>query len=183
MRVVNLFVHWLYTQQIPTETSAMKSIVRHPDDPRGYMDMGLVLIMAYALGDRILASAFRRQANNTLIGLTFNFEEPSRILQTITYAFANIPKNCNVLQFLTNKFCGSYGPGFDDEGTDALSELPLAFSVRVIKRLAYFRDGDLYDVYLYDGCYIEHAINEEQKSCKKLHLKFFDGENGYGHFV
>jgi hypothetical protein len=182
MCVVNLFVHWLYTQQIPTEPSAMKSIVRRPDDPRGYMDMGLVLVKAYTLGDRILASTFRRQANNTLIGLRLNFGTPRSLLQTIVYASANIPNDRNILQFLTNKLCGSYYPDNNEE-TDALSELPPTFSVRVIRRLAYLRHGYLGGAHPYDGCYIEHATDEEQKSCKKLHLKFSGGENGYGHFV
>lgn len=138
--------------------------------------MGLVLVEAYALGDRILASTFRRQANNTLIGLEISeIEIPTRLQPIVTYAFANIPNDRSILQFLTNKFCKYYDPeDDDDEQQDALSELPPAFIVRVIRRLAYLRrHGAL------KGCYVEHATDEEKMSCRKRHPNFSGGEKGY----
>jgi hypothetical protein len=156
----------------------MISIVRRPDAPKGYTNIGLILLKAYNLGDRILASAFRRQVNNNLIGRRLNFGAPSRRLLMITYAFANIPNDRNILQFLVNKFCNNYDPVDDeDEEEDDMSNLPPAFLVRVTKRLAYVRNG-----VAENGCYVEHATDGEQKSCKQRHLKFCGGENGYGYF-
>ncbi|KAF3039135.1 hypothetical protein E8E12_002086 [Didymella heteroderae] len=151
--MVNLFVHWLYTQRIPHDYDAFKSVTRRPDAPRGYnMGMTLVLAKAYALGDRILASTFRRVANDTLIGLTSAY-------------------------LWTPYFCESWSPE-DDENNDqdALSELPPAFTVRVMRRLAYLRRGR------YEGCYVEHNDDEEQKSCKKSHMEYAGGEYGHGYF-
>ncbi|KAF3033787.1 hypothetical protein E8E11_003628 [Didymella keratinophila] len=166
----NLFVHWLYTQQISTERHAMKSVVRRPDAPEDHMGMILVLVQAYALGDRILASTFRTKPSWP--------DRQVSILPTITYAFTDISNNRNILQFLTDKFCGSYEPeDGDHDEQDALSELPPTFTARVVRRLACLRDGELRD-----GRYIEHATDEEHKSCKKRHLRFSGGENIHGYF-
>jgi hypothetical protein len=139
--------------------------------------MALVLVKAYALGDRILASTFRREANNALIDVRLSMGVPSSLLPTATYAFANIPSDRSILQFLVNRFCYGWAPQYiADADEDALSELPPAFTVRVMKRLAYLRHGK------FEGCYIEHSTDEEKKSCKKPHMEFVGGEFRYGYF-
>ena len=62
--VVNIFVHWLYTQQLPL-TSHM--IAHISGDERQHAS-GLALVKAYALGDRLLAFGFRRTINNHIVG-------------------------------------------------------------------------------------------------------------------
>ncbi|KAJ4378281.1 hypothetical protein N0V86_005981 [Didymella sp. IMI 355093] len=175
--LVNLFVHWLYTQQIPTGYLALRSVVHHPDSPKAPINKALVLVKAYALGDRILALTFRREANNTLIIFGSCMGFPSTLLPTATYAFANIPSDRSILQFLVNQFCKCWDPEYIiNTEEDALSELPPAFTVRAMKRLAHLRCGKL------EGCYIEHSTNEEKKSCREPHMEFVGGEFGYGYF-
>lgn len=103
---------------------------------------------------------------------------PASILPRVTFAFANIPHDRTILQFLVNDFCSRWNQELSNEtDTQALMAFPPAFSAQVARRYAYCNRGKTYD-----GCYVEHTIEEEQQACKKTHMEFVGGGTDYGFF-
>lgn len=178
MLAVNLFMHWLYTQRIPATCRDLELIVQGTASSSNLMDKCLVLVKAYVLGDRILVPTFRRKINNLFVGLpNYVTKYPTDLLPIVTYAFANIPGDRTILQYLTNKFCDRWCPEWNsDNDHNALGKFPPTFTIRVMKRYAYLRYGN------YGGCYVEHATVQEEESCVKAHMQYVGGAKDYGFF-
>lgn len=140
------------------------------------MESALLLVQAYSLGERLLAPAFRRDINNLFVAM-FTPCHPRDWQPAVKYAFANIPNDRVILQFLVNVFCRDWDPVEDCEDDQlTLLVFPAEFTARVMMRYAYMpKDGP-------KECYIEHASEEEKKSCAKVHMVFIDSRVGYGYF-
>lgn len=135
----------------------------------GNVNSGLVLLRAYALGDRVLALNFRHDVNNSYIQRRNFFSmKPTNLLPRMTFAFANVPDDLFILQFLVNDFCLRCDP---DTGlrpdASAPMNFPPALTARVIRR-----HGCCGRENKYDGCCLEHASEEAEQACEKTHMGF-----------
>ncbi|KAF9693671.1 hypothetical protein EKO04_008458 [Ascochyta lentis] len=178
----NVFVHWLYNQQIPEEFDYTAWTSIFGDDVMLYQDQFQLQIQAYALGDRLLAPVFRRALNDVIVSnQIMQYLSASKRLPIYQWAFANISEDRPLLQFLVNKFCSGWLEQKDDDNI-GLNNLPQAFTARVLRRysqLVVMSETEQEKTY----CYSEHSSKEEQKSCSEgLHMKY-DAERDFGDFL
>ncbi|KAF1358717.1 hypothetical protein EJ07DRAFT_122576 [Lizonia empirigonia] len=165
----NIFVHWLYNQRLPeTHDYDAWDIIFEVSLP--YIGHLRFCIQAYILGDRLLAPAFRRAVNSIAVS-TWPMEGSSAraLLPIYRLAFANIPADRLILQFLVNDFCFDWREQIDDDNT-ALNDLPQYFTVRALRRyseIVKMSEEERNKKH----CFLEHSSKEEQDSCSKgLHL-------------
>ncbi|KAJ8111033.1 hypothetical protein OPT61_g6274 [Boeremia exigua] len=181
----NLFVHWLYTQQVPDhkkDCAMWDHIVNGKHSNRMFLSRSqyqlptLTLLRAYVLGDRLLAEEFRRLTNNHLVegDSTVGFN-PMESLPSIEWAFENIRSDRSILQYLANEFCNNWFPeGDDTDDIDALSKLPTKFVLRLLRRLGYLRQSSIEEG---KTCYLEHFTEAEEKACEKTHVQYSELED------
>jgi len=133
---VTLFVHWLYTQELPQDRDEWEQmdLVKKAIFPCENECMH-VLIKAYALGDRLLAPAFFRAVNN-LFAITsegsFYYGQDDR--RSITYAFENIPLDRVIIERLVEQWARRIAPTFSGYRLADMQDLPLALLHRTIHR-------------------------------------------------
>ena len=175
---VNLFVHWLYTQEIPNDyfsTEEMEHVLAQsiPDEDQFCNDMFLILLKAYVFGDRFLSPAFRRATSNRLSDYLRNHVlAGSTCWDVMRYAFTNIPSDRPILQHLVDDFCKMHDECHDEEDEDiaAQNELPRDFLMRVLRAFPDIRNHP--PAKIVNRCYYEHTSEEEKNRCKKVHMKF-----------
>ena len=132
----------------------------------------LVLVKAYALGDRLQAPGFCRTTNNSLFDHRCSIDfGPKAILPVVKWAFANIPADRIILQFLTNYFCEDWISCKDNtEDVLALKDFPPEFVARVLRRFCRVK-ASTYNHSHY--CYLEHASKKEAADCTfSMHAEF-----------
>lgn len=122
------------------------------------------------LGDRLLAPAFSRAVNNISVSTWPILGSSARALLPIyRLAFANIPADRLILQFLVNDFCFDWREQIGDDNS-ALSDLPQSFTVRALRRYREIMKMSEEERNK-KHCFLEHGSKEEQDSCSRgLHL-------------
>jgi len=188
VRVVRLFVHWLYTKTIPATSwyVVWSPIIDRSLKPGMYdawvQEVFIVLIKAYVFGDKFLATGFRqdvhRKFSNLLSGYCLTLPGGCQVIE---YAFNNVPSDRVMLQHLVDDYCSQW----DETQLDHVSVripkwLPRAFPVRVERRFAELRSM-INNVGNRSRCYYEHTSAEERKKCRYLHMFYHEVEE-YGYF-
>ncbi|KAF2117806.1 hypothetical protein BDV96DRAFT_465107, partial [Lophiotrema nucula] len=146
----NVFVHWLYTQAIPTTTDEWVKVSEAkkwkiemlPSLEKAFSDDQQVLQLL-TFGDRFATPAFERDINNTIVdslcyrdGSTEDWSPPYIL---VIYAFQNLPANHPFLSLMVDLQCKNWDKSLDDEEDFELMQLlPHEFLTRVM-----IRYGDL----------------------------------------
>ncbi|KAJ8111028.1 hypothetical protein OPT61_g6273 [Boeremia exigua] len=172
----NVFVYWLYNQPLPTADDYLIWCCVFNDDDADFSKHMQLWVLAYALGDRLLAPAFRKAINNIIVssrpmsGVTI-----ATLMPVYSYAFANIPDNRPLLQFLVDDFCENWIEEFDTD-SDVLHDLPPAFLARVLRRYSQKAHATTL------CCHLEHADGSEQQNCGLAHM-VYDEKRECGGFL
>jgi hypothetical protein len=179
---VEIFIHWLYTQQIlnPVE---VEDIQYEPTDDypaiTGYTK-------ALVFGDRFLVPVFRQAVHNRIVD-TLLREGGGALLEltffTATkYALENLPANHRILKLFVDVHCRYWdvtvhGEFLDEEDHIALildMNLPHILLIRMVARYSSkAMEGNL-DWWKTKpaGCdYHEHSNDQERKDCKRKSRK------------
>ncbi|KAH7094591.1 hypothetical protein FB567DRAFT_574567 [Paraphoma chrysanthemicola] len=170
-----LFIHWLYTQEIPEIIARTKwtSILGHDTfvESGARQELFLVLVKAYVFADRFLAAQFRSDINDAFEECLEEFALCGTVrCQVIKYAFTNIPPGRHILQQIIDDHCTSWDPFYEtEEDVAAQDYLPHTFMLRAMRRQAELQhggpNGDL-------RCYREHNSDEDKNDCDLLHMTY-----------
>lgn len=190
IRLVNLFVHWLYTGKFPELQDNDKWEVATQKEfwPFDVEARRLLAIKAYVFADRFIVSTFRRtlsaRATTPILDALKDvrqiiFEETSPL---VNYAFTHVPADRPLLQFLVDDFCCRWQEDLDlAEEMDLLKELHSAFLLRVMRVTRRFSEilrerGEAKT----KCCYLEHASDKKEKAFKAQHM-VYNEEREYGY--
>jgi hypothetical protein len=179
---VEIFIHWLYTQQILNAVE-VKEMQYEPtdDDPliTGYTK-------ALVFGDRFLVPHFRQAVHNrivdTLLGVGGNAPRNPTFFTATKYALENLPLNHNILKLLLDMHCrywnvSGQGEDLDEEAGIAKilnMDLPYTLLIRLVARyssrvMEINRDWRKTKL---AGCdFHEHLNDQERKDCKRKSRK------------
>ena len=90
------------------------------------------------------------------------------MISAIKIAYANIPSDRVILQWLVIDFCRNWPPSKEiDDNT--LDKLPVGFVFRVVRRYVLLQ-GNREHKLLKDLCCLEDASEEEKMTCTKVHM-------------
>ncbi|KAH7094574.1 hypothetical protein FB567DRAFT_600176 [Paraphoma chrysanthemicola] len=176
--VFSLFVHWLYSQQLPPILKDWEYVLDMEFSSlfHYYSIRYAVCIKAYIFGDRFIAPGFRRAAHN-MFATDFqrnNMWYYSRV-PSITLAFANIPSNRVILQLIADNYRLRWE-------TDELplwvftpteqARLPGALLTRIMRSYREVGKGTKAEetALFQSRCYLEHQDEEEKGKCSKKHM-------------
>jgi hypothetical protein len=185
LSTVNLFVHWLYSGDVPglDEYDSWAASTQEADDTESEYDpLQLLCIKAYAFADRFCVSGFQKTVN--IVVVTKEHESILMLentLPVVNYAFAYIPAERPILQYLVDYFCTRWREHLDlPEEIDMQKSLPNAFTMRSMRRFSeMLRQPE--KAKMSNNCYLEHASNAEKKKCKQKHMKYHE-EREFGYF-
>lgn len=137
--VVNIFVHWLYSREIPNEDYKWVYAAEIKEKNRNCQSQIAVLtaLKSVVLGDRLLASEFRRQAHNWMVEYLVYGEWDLARNQTIIYAFKNLSSDDKLLDLFAQLHARNFKE--DRDGTKLDSELPYAFLLSCLRKMAWYR--------------------------------------------
>ncbi|CAN9298872.1 unnamed protein product [Alternaria alternata] len=134
VEVFSIFVHWLYTQQMPTYEDNRKYDISE--------DFGFMLLKAYVFANRFLIADFERIVHNLLIDHMVDFG--CSMYEHIIFAYENLPEDSLVLKLMVEMQCLRWELDFDgDEEKQRRLDLPKAFLVQVMVRLVELRDRNI----------------------------------------
>lgn len=176
--LVNIFVHWLDTQEPPEDYEEWDRVMETTND--GVFDDTATKAQAYTIGDRFLVQPFRVAMNLAIVqdlidpDLALN---PGLIHDLVTWAYEHIPYDRPILQLLADVFCDEWD--FTDSGeeeTRALQNLPRPFVSRVLRRYSERNSNPVQR----ERCYLEHSEQEKVK-CSKAHMTY-DKIKDFGQF-
>ena len=174
---VDIFVHWLYTQQIPDNdaTLSMSVSFRDPKDDdhpiSGYTK-------ALVFGDRFLVPVFRQAVHNCIVDTLLYDEDgcprdPTCFAAT-KYAYENLPSDHSILKLFLDYHCRHWDVTVDDEenGIAALirTDLPPTLLIRMVARYssrAANADKNWWDADLRGCDYHVHLDEQERADCKR----------------
>ncbi|KAF2709295.1 hypothetical protein K504DRAFT_271438 [Pleomassaria siparia CBS 279.74] len=188
-KIFDIFVNWLYTQEIPKDydawtsgsvedydASTSGSVEDHDaSTSRGVeidknfgLSEDLMKIKAYVFGNRFLAHRFCRAVNNSLVDSAFQ-ECSSFYYEEIIYAFENLPTGSRILTLLVDIQCafwnGSSDRDFGGE-IELRAQLPHDFLIRYMIRHGRIKE-DPEGTELNRCSYHEHSSEEEKKACEE----------------
>ncbi|KAF2847953.1 hypothetical protein T440DRAFT_369496, partial [Plenodomus tracheiphilus IPT5] len=128
----DLFIEWLYTQQLPHNRANENSIQSVNFDSAQQLSS----IEASIFGDRVLAREFQKAVLWSLANYIVT-DGASPNYDVIIRAFRNLPAGDPIIGLLIDAQCSNYRPALDTESNGELqlqSKLPNAFLVGVMKR-------------------------------------------------
>ncbi|KAI4629163.1 uncharacterized protein J4E87_003424 [Alternaria ethzedia] len=168
--IFNLFVEWLYTQQLPSSRSDYRRVA----DANFSEDV--CKIRLYVFADRFAVPALRTAMNRQIVGERDVTSGLCWGVTQIAYAFDNLPTSDPVLDFLVDQYYTEWG-GHSTFAEGLPQEFLLRFFRRVGSERAQGRDV-VAESFRVDFCtYHEHATDADKSSCShKPRL-------GGGHFV
>lgn len=174
---VNLFVHWLYTQQLPVTHATFQHITGVTISEKFDNDQALVLLKAYMLGERLIATDFWRSSNNRILELERLDFQPRNLLRIVEWAFTQIPDDRPILQYLVHRYCDITNPLFHcDEEDQDIGRFPKKFTTRILRRYGYMRQKTPGEA----PCFAEHVPDKETTSCGLAHPRPYTFCTGYG---
>ena len=167
IKVVNIFVDWLYTGKCP-ETNGGWEAANEALNARAGVKIELAALQAYAFGDRMMAREFQTAPRMFLVQ-RFADGQDVAFYDTVIFAFANLPADDILLKVLVDAHCQEYN--VDDDGLhkgemELRSQLPHEFLLRVMLRYSALRQSSSDDG-LNPCDYHEHKSEKERKACKK----------------
>jgi hypothetical protein len=132
---------------------------------------------AYIIGDRLLVDRFRRLVNNRFAeAFGYIHFEPPFSYRSYSYAFANIPPDRPILQYMVDDLCTRWPDDADEDALDeaslqAFNDLPKSYTIQAMLRLGEYERNS--DKARRRRCYYEHESEEERKDCTVgLHMKY-----------
>lgn len=173
--LVNVFVQWLDSQEIPKDASAWvkATALGEPDETDQLTTVEILqeMFKVLVLSERFEVRGLRRAVQVQIFDAFIDLEQnPSN--ETIVSAFAMLPSNSLVLDFIVDMRC-RYGPGADrekDEGEGGDKNLPHEFLLRAMHQFYDAGCPNCVDdrVGEFDICdYHEHASEEERRRCPR----------------
>jgi hypothetical protein len=157
--VFNLFVEWLYTQQVPSSYSDFCLI-----GGGKIKFLKLWEIELYVFADRFAVSALRTAMNRQIVKEANPAKRLLWHFAHVIYAFDNLPPTDPLLDFLVDQ----YFIGWDGQMTST-DALPQDFLQRFFRRVGDVRkksSGWASSVFEIDACsYHEHATDADKTSC------------------
>lgn len=170
--IFDIFINWLYTKKLREkfdEIDVLQKEVGEKIDSDTDDRFVSATVMAYALGDRLLARSFQRDVLDGLIKRINEFSKPFWFNGT-AYAFDSLPEHSPMLQGLVDIHCRYLdAKGYNDmtEREKRLSEsVSVAFWMRVMKKFALKSASDDWWNEPLNPCdYHEHATAEEREQC------------------
>ena len=131
VEVFSIFVHWLYTQQMPTYEDNRKYDISE--------DFGFMLLKAYVFANRFLIADYERIVHNLFIDHIFDCE--CAMYKQIIFAYENLPKDSLILELMVETQCLYWSTTLDNEvETQSRLDLPKEFFIQVMVRFAELRD-------------------------------------------
>jgi hypothetical protein len=165
--VFNLFINWLYTQNLPADSSEWFEAGGMKDTPPRdqWINRDMLRLKLYVFADRFLIPTLRKQlslqiANDTNISCSPHPE-------VLLFAAENIPENDSIYDFFVDTTSRHFDHDADGEDNKQLwDSLPPGFVLRCLKRIVtvheWYHDDDVLD-----ACnYHYHESVAEQEACK-----------------
>ena len=142
IEVFNLFVHWLYTQELPKNVSSLLQATgidaQLASEDSENTHWGILLLKSCIFGDRFLASDFHRLSHNVFVKWHLPGKgEPafSAAYKTIIWSYSNLPAGNPILSMMVDLQCLAWNPEDDnEEEKQLLSQLPHEFLVACMLR-------------------------------------------------
>jgi hypothetical protein len=182
---VRLFVHWLYTQQVPATFRAdhWPAILELEDKFYSADAIFVVLIKAYVFADRFLAIHFRQEVSEAFhVHITDHAFNGTTQLLVVKHAFAHVPPERPILQLMVDDHCHCWHEDWDSpDDIQAQQKMPRSFSMRVTRRLSELYQSSSLEVKK-ERCYVDHALAQEKESCKLAHM-VYDKIRDFGRFL
>ncbi|KAI4616874.1 hypothetical protein J4E83_006456 [Alternaria metachromatica] len=136
--VFNVFVHWLYTQQVPEKTLDLGKIA-NVDGKRANYSHDDILLKACAFGNRFLATDFERVSHNHFVDHSARFA-CGVAYKDIIFAYENLPDDSLLLKMLVEVQSRLWDASGDDEKEEQMRiSLPKEFLIQVMIRQAELR--------------------------------------------
>ncbi|KAF1928705.1 uncharacterized protein M421DRAFT_5155 [Didymella exigua CBS 183.55] len=166
--IFNLFVEWLYTQQLPTLSPDWRRIA-DPLHPYS-ISAKMLRIKLYVFADRFIVPKLREQLNRAIVN-DYDSDCPAlEEYETVTYAFNNLPPTDPLLDLIVDRYFMVWRLDLDEgEEEDAYNNLPHEFLLRFYKRVGKWRKEDLnnrHQLFNMDFCsYHEHEKEADKIQC------------------
>jgi len=172
--VFNVFVHWLYTQEIPSDWEALLEIAASGNtlDESAWNEysFGELLLKASVFGDRVLAPVLHRLAHNTFVDryVPNSGQNCSVNYATVIWIYDNLPKGHMAMRLAVELQCIVWDTKHDDKAEELLwSKLPHEFLLAVMFRNNALKEQKCSDVEVKACAYHLHASEKEKKVCQK----------------
>lgn len=140
--VFNVFVHWLYAQEIPSDWESILRLAEAFDfvslqDSSKYGYACVLILKCVMFGDRFLTPVFHRLAHNTFVKDHFSEKHgevcSSVIYTAVIWAFDNLPTDSPILVMMVDLQCTAWDEWHDNEAERGRrSQLPNEFLVAVM---------------------------------------------------
>lgn len=175
----NLFVEWLYTQELPAMSPDWRRIADplHPYSVSAKM----LRLKLYVFADRFVVPRLREQLNRAIVN-DYDSDCPAlEEYKTITYAFHNLPPTDPILDLIVDRYFMVWRLDLDEgEDEEAYETLPHEFLLRFYKRVGKWRKEDLqnrHQLFNMDFCsYHEHKTDEDKLQCPHKTQKMKAGQ-------
>ena len=135
VEVFELFVHWLYAQDLPQTAIDM----HHGEDITAIKALLLLWLKAVVFGDRFLAPGFKKAAHNRFI----NHSGTRRPwYELVTFAYKSLPNDSLILEYMVDAHACFWTVKSDGKkDVQERSKVPRRFLVDVMARQQVLRYG------------------------------------------
>ncbi|KAI4641159.1 hypothetical protein J4E93_008037 [Alternaria ventricosa] len=176
--VFNLFVHWLYAEEIPPHWESLSEIVEPglnlDDSAWDDYSTAMLLLKASVFGDRFLTPAFHRLAHNTFVNrfVVAPGDHSSMSYYMVIWIYDNLLTSSPLVDLAVELQCIVWNTENDDKEEKLLwPQLPHAFLLAVMTRYSELKEEKCSDIELKACDYHLHASEEEKKACKQKKQK------------
>jgi hypothetical protein len=163
IEVFNIFLHWLYTKEIPRKRYELLRVALPAANYSGPCRKFVLylLVKSCAFGDRFLAPKFKQDSHNQLV----NLSKSAPFYELVNYAFKNLNEDDELLRFFVDSHCYHWYPELDDADEQIVrAQLPNPFLVRVMIKLFELKKSSM--TQCLDKCsYHYHGSDEERRNC------------------
>ncbi|KAI4681760.1 uncharacterized protein J4E84_007355 [Alternaria hordeiaustralica] len=150
--VFNVFVHWLYAQEIPSDWESILRLAEASEfvslqNSSSYGYACVLVLKCVIFGDRFLTPVFHRLAHNTFVNDHF-IEKGMEICSSVTYtaviwAFDNLPTDSPILVMMVDLQGTAWDEWHDNEAEKRRrSRLPHEFLVAVMLKQTKIRSEE-----------------------------------------
>ena len=161
----NLFIHWLYTQTLPTDATPILRIAEEivPES------VWTLILKSSVFGDRFLAPVFRRLAHNNFVDLHLTNTVGARsgvAYSRIIWGFENLPADSLLLAMMVDLQCTVWKVADDSKSEqDLMLKLPHEFLLKVMATQSEFKQQSVTAAKLRACSYHLHETDEEKQAC------------------
>lgn len=165
--VVEVFVHWLYTQKLPNNFSAWTRNFT-PQPRMEYKALQTAMLRARVFADRFIVPSFGEIVECAILAYFVNVS--CAYYEVVIYAYKHLPADNLILKAMIDSHCFYFDA--DDEAEDQTNGeidtraiLPNSFLVGVMSRyMKIVKEGVINKLYLRD--YHDYNSEEDTKACE-----------------